>query len=85
MRKIYHIIISMLALCGCVREPAQSAAGTEEGEGVLQMSFGSVSPVEIETRATLGEVDECQINNFYVFIFHPDGRIAGSQFFDSRS
>ena len=75
----------MLALCGCVREPAQSAAGTEEGEGVLQMSFGSVSPVEIETRATLGEVDECQINNFYVFIFHPDGRIAGSQFFDSRN
>lgn len=82
----YYIIAALvLALCGCMREQNPSGMPSEEGEGVLQVSFGASGPVEIETRATLGDEDEARINNFYVFIFHKDGRIAASQFFDAKN
>ena len=86
-RYIYRCVFILLAaaLCGCVREQAPAGYGLTEGDGVLQMSFGAAERVQIETRATLGESYESQIKNFYVFVFGSDGRLAGSQFFDSKN
>lgn len=85
-RTAYFVMAALiLALCGCVREQNPGGTGTEDGEGILQVGFGASGPVEIETRATLDEENESRINNFYVFIFRQDGRIAGSQFFDAKN
>ncbi len=81
---IYTVIALILSATGCVRENAISPSSMD-GEGVLQMEFGTSGEISIETKATLGETDEGQIKNFYAFVFAADGHLAGSQFFDAKN
>lgn len=88
MKNIFKLlsVIAFAILTSCIEESGPDEKGmVNEGDGWLMLEFKSSEPVEVETRATHGIVEESQIYNFYLFIFDKDGNKMYGQYFDSNN
>ncbi len=82
-RRLISFVAATLCLClaSCVKEPFSGRTSGMDGEGLLELRFGSTSNIEISTKATVSESSENSIYNFYLFAFDADGNKTMGTFF----
>lgn len=86
-RAIYILIAAILCIgaASCMKEDLHEKADIPEGESWLMMDFGALRNDEVITKSTVGEVDEGQIYNFYLFVFDANGAKVTGEFFDTSN
>lgn len=82
-RSLLHIVLVLMTLLSCIREEQPTLC--QEGLPVdVELRFGPVDAIrmDVETKTTLGIVQESGVYNLYIFIFDAGGKKLYGHFFD---